>query len=515
MKKLVILVAILLTLLPFFHAGLFDVHDPTSAFRLYTLVQSLRFGQFPAAWSNLLNFGYGYPLHLFYAPLFTYLGAIFVPFIGSYEIAVKLSLLVASLVGTIGIYRLLRCYGVYPALLGAVAFTFLPYRASALYVRGSYAEFLAMSLLPWVLYYWMKPQSNKKTILSTAVITALFTLSHNTLIILTVPIILLLILLYQTKNVRGSLLTLIGTFGLTAWFILPIIFERNFVQVDMIARLTDYRDHFLAISQLWFSPWGYGGSAKGVAADHMSFMIGKGQLILSFLGLVGLSLARRWKLLILYFVIVFFAVFITLPQSLFIWQTFSFLSVMQFPWRALALVGVGVAALSGLSLAILPPKLQPWLCLVLAIALVYTNFTYFRPQEYRDYTKNILSSSTNLDPLVRDKIPEYLPVWMPSFPANRGDDGLTHTPVSVYGRLTTHDTTPLVIGTAYMPQWQMKLNGQYQPIEPSSTGLVKTVNDVHAGDNNITLTWHRTVLENLSLAISTFSLFAVVGLLIL
>lgn len=514
MKKLIVLLIVGLTILPFFHTGLFDVHDPTSAFRLYALVETLKSGQFPAAWSNLLNFGYGYPIHLFYAPLFTYLGTLFVPLTGSYEIAVKVSLVVASLVGTVGIYELLRSYGTYSSILGAVAFTFLPYRASALYVRGSYAEFLAMSILPWVIYYWTKPQNSKKTILTTAIVTALFTLSHNTLPVLVAPIILLMIILFQAKYLKGSALALLTTFGLSAWFMLPIIFERSFVQVETVARLTDYRDHFLSLSQLWFSPWGYGGSAKGVEGDGMSFMIGKGQVILSLLGIAILIVKRMWKYLTLFGIILALSIFFSLPQSLTLWQTFPILSVMQFPWRSLSLVGVGVAALSGLSLLFVPQKLRLIACVALSIILIYTNFRYFHPQEYRSYTLSILSSQSNLDPLVRDKIPEYLPSWMPAA-LSRKDDGLTHTSTKVYGSFTTTSETKLVINTAFMPQWEMQINGKSQPIEPSEEGLVRTQADVPSGEQQIELVWHRTFIEKIAIWITALTLIIVVGLLVI
>lgn len=512
MKKLLFLLVIVLTIFPFFHTGLFDVHDPTSAFRLYTLVETLKSGQFPAAWSNLLNFGYGYPIHLFYAPLFTYLGTLFVPLTGSYEIAVKISLFVASLVGTVGIYKLLRSYGTYPSILGAVAFTYLPYRASALYVRGSYAEFLAMSILPWVIYYWTKPQNSKKTILLTSIVTALFTLSHNTLPVLVAPIILLMIIIFQTKYLKGSALSLLATFGLSAWFILPIIFERDFVQVETVARLTDYRDHFLSLSQLWFSPWGYGGSAKGVEGDHMSFMIGKGQVILSLLGITFLIAKRMWKYLALFGFTLALSVFLSLPQSSALWRIFPILSVMQFPWRSLALVGVGVATLSGLSILFVPQKLRLIACIVLSGILIYTNLSYFHPQEYRNYNHDILSSQNNLDPLVRDKIPEYLPTWMPS-PLPRKDDGLTRTSTAVYGEFSSELDSPIFLNTAFSPQWSLTVDGHHQAIRPDLNGTIITTGTISSGKHIVELTWHRTMVEQIGIWISALTIIVVVGLL--
>jgi len=514
MKKLVILIVVALTILPFFRTGLFDVHDPTSAYRLYTMVETLKSGQFPAAWSNLLNFGYGYPLHLYYAPLFSYLGALIYYFVGSYEVAVKLGLIISSLVGTYGIYKLLESRGFYASLLGAVAYTYLPYRASALYVRGSYAEFLAMSILPWVIYFWLKPQNLKKVILPTAISTALFILSHNTLFLLVAPIILLIITLFQRQNLKGVVITFLTTIGLISWFILPVLFERSFVQVEFVARITNYQDHFVTLSQLWTSTWGYGGSARGISEDGMSFMIGKGQIILSILGLCGLYKAKKWSLLLLYSFIVLFSVFLSLSKSEFLWSTLHFLSVVQFPWRSLAVVGLGVAVLSGYSLEFLPKKFQIVATLIFSILLIYTNYKYFYPQSYLNYNQDSLSSQSNLDPLVRDKIPEYLPVWMP-MALPRSADGLTRTAVSVSGTINVPATTPLVINTAYMPQWHLRLSGVEQPIKPSQRGLVETVNDVHAGDQLVQLRWQRTPVEMLGLVISGMSIIVVIGLLLL
>jgi uncharacterized membrane protein len=514
MKNLVLLAVIALTLLPFFKTGLFDVHDPTSAFRIYTLVQTIIDGQFPAAWSNLLNFGYGYPLHLYYAPLFGYVGALSYSMVGSYEIAVKLVLAISSFVGAYGVYKILEKRGIYVSLLGAIAYTYLPYRASALYVRGSYAEFLAMSLLPWVIYFWLQPQNAKKNILKTAIITALFTLSHNTLPLLIAPVVVLIIILYQRQNLKGVLLTLLTIFGLTSWFTLPVFFERGYVQVDSIATMTSYRDHFVTLSQLWSSPWGYGGSTKGVMGDNMSFMIGKGQIILAFLGAIALFKLKKWPQLVLFASIVLLATFLTLSQSEFIWNAVSILSVMQFPWRSLAVVGVGVAVLAGYAITILPKKVQFISMLILSVLLVTTNLKYFRPQEYRNYNQDILSSQSNLDPLVRDKIPEYLPVWMPQPPIHRQDDGLTHTSTSSYGTITTSSNGPIMLATAYMPQWKLKIDNRDVEISKNEAGIIRTPS-LTAGTHTYKLTWHRTFIEKIGIWISALTIITVVGLLVL
>jgi hypothetical protein len=120
--------------------------------------------------------------------------------------------------------------------------------------------------------------------------------------------------LFQRNNWKGVAIAILSTFGLTSWFILPVFFERGFVQVDSIATMTNYRDHFVTLAQLWSSPWGYGGSTKGVAGDSMSFMIGKGQLVLSAIGVLALVQLKKWRLLIFFSFVALFSV--TLPPTI-------------------------------------------------------------------------------------------------------------------------------------------------------------------------------------------------------
>jgi hypothetical protein len=353
-KIIFIIFVVALTLSPLTGPGLFDVHDPTSAYRLSTWIETVKSGQFPPAWTNLLNFGFGYPIHLYYAPLATMLSAIFFPFVNSYEWAVKLALVTASLVGSFGVYRLLVSRGKYLAVLGSVAFTLLPYRASALYVRGSYSEYLAMSLIPWVIYAWTTPLKTKYNIVCASLLTACLFLAHNTLPLILAPILVLIIYLYQSNHLKYAVYTLGLSVALSAWFLFPVIFERGFIQVETVARITDYRDHFLAISQLWYSPWGYGGSSVGVMGDSMSFMVGKGQLVLALIGAVVLYRQKTWSFLITLSTIVLVSLYLSLPISEWVYQLIPQLQVIQFPWRTLALLGVGVSVLAAYAVSILP-----------------------------------------------------------------------------------------------------------------------------------------------------------------
>ena len=67
---------------------------------------------------------------------------------------------------------------------------------------------------------------------------------------------------------------------------MPSLWEKQFTLVDQILtkNLASYKIHFLCPQQLWYSPWGFGGSTAG-CFDGISYALGK---IYYFVILVGL-----------------------------------------------------------------------------------------------------------------------------------------------------------------------------------------------------------------------------------
>lgn len=514
MKKFILIVVVLLTLLPLLKSGLFDVHDPTSIIRFATLSNTLYAGQFPAAWTNQLNQGYGYPLFLFYAPVFSYLGAFIKVFAPSYLIALKLAIALLVALSAIGMYRLMRQFmSSAGALVSSMAYTLLPYHASTLYVRGSYAEGVTWALLPWLLYLWSKPTRDTKWVTYTSLITSLFLLSHNSLPFAFFPFLIIWIFIFKPKTLGNSLIALALSFGATSWFLLPVIFERGLVQAESIARLTIYSDHFLTLKQLWHSPWGYGGSAKVGEVDGMSFMLGKFQLMLAGLSLIGFALHKKWDKIVIYFLsmLLFYALMATSLTD-FIWALIAPLQILQFPWRLLAFASFALAALSGYLVDFSPKIFRSLFALVLIIPLVFFNLKFFRPERIVDYNDSSFLSQEKLDTVARDKIPEYLPIWMEKFPTSKSDDGFLHSAISVSG---THHLTyesQIGISTAYMPQWRLVVDNKIEPIEPLY-GKIISKNYFAPGSHTFELTWHRTNIENIGLAISALSLALMIGLL--
>ena len=493
---LIILGVLLLTCLPLLKFGFFDVHDPTHLGRVYLLRETLMDGQIPAVWANTANLGYGYPLFHFYAPAFYYLVGFMGIFTPTLLTALKLSLILISLSGGIGMYYLMKRYGHLVGLLSAVSFLLVPYRAIGLFVRGSYAELFAIMLLPWLFWAWRS--LNPRRVGVTSVITALFLLSHNLIPLLVAPFLMVWTLLYQGKHLRRVVITAMLSLLLASFYLLPLIFERDFVQVDALSRLTNYSLHFVSPSQLWDSVWGFGGSAPGLE-DGISFKIGKLHLILAGLGvIVGLRHKKAQTLALFAGVTLLFSVIMTTSFSRILWDNIFVLQVIQFPWRFLALISLAVSVLAGLSVTLFKSTQLRTLYTILTISLLlFFNLKYFSPQAQKPYSDQEFTNTTFLQNELAAKVPEFLPVWVSSFPESQAPS----LPTSQEGPGT------FVLPRTYYPTWVATDNGMPLALRPSQDGLIEF--DLLDDSHEIVITQSHTLLESIASFISLITLFVV------
>ena len=512
---LALLFATIFVTLPLVQPGWFDVHDPTAVVRLSTLKSTLGEGQIPAAWNNSLNNGFGYPLFLYYAPLFTYFSALISLATPTLLLAIKITLFFCVALSLLGMYTLTKKYGRYNALLATICYAVLPYHALTIYVRGAFAEVMVWTLLPWVIYCWTNPISTRKQILITLLITAAFFLSHNTVVWFILPILIFIIAFLQKRVDRpSSLIALTLSLLLTSFATLPIIFEQSLVQVAQVATQTKLSDHFLSFSQLWHSSWGYGGSAPIGVSDGMSFMLGKFPLVLLALTLFRTILTRslsRYKFM--FFLITFSFAYATTINSQWLWNIFPLAEFIQFPWRLLLYATFGISYMVAW---LLPPELPNLrgsaITLVLSILLIYFSAPFFQPQEIKNYDDSTFLSKPVLSTVAKDKIPEYLPAWMPEFPESEPSDGLSRQSTRVTGLIENKTEQTLTIQTAYMPHWRLTLNGYPTDIIPNPDGAIRTHAVIPPGTYDINLTWHKTPVEKFGVALSLITAIVVLGL---
>ncbi len=426
---LVILLLSFFTWRPLLSAGFFTMHDDQQLARLFELDKSLKAGQFPVRWVPDLGFGLGYPLFNFYPPLTYYLGELsHVTLQTGFIDSTKVVWFLAFVGSAVSMYFLSReFFGKAGGVVSALFYLYAPYHAVDAYVRGAQAELFSFVWLPLVLLFSYKSLKEKslKWSVWTGIVLALLMVTHNLVFLPFLGLFTLwylaMMLIFNRKSVFRSfifyLLSFILSFGLTAFFWLPSLAEKQFTLVDslLIKSLASYKIHFVCPSQLWDSPWGYGGSIAG-CVDGLSFKIGKLHVVLSILALgVGLYLWRRnQKISLIILSSLFsllFSLFMTTNYSRFIWDLIPPLWYLQFPWRFLEFVVLFASFLAGsLVLAIPGRKLQLVFAALAISLLLYPNIKLFTPQTYLPRaTDQELTSNRELKWRVSSTSFEYLP----------------------------------------------------------------------------------------------------------
>ena len=331
--------------------GYFPIHDDTQVARVNQMYKALSAGQFPVRWVPDLGYGYGYPIFNFYNPLPYYFGSLFMFFGLDALLAAKMMFIFPIILSGLTMYLfsklLLPRWG---AALAAVLYLYAPYHGVQIYVRGAVAEYWAYAVLPLVFYAIWK----RKIILAGLSLAALIT-SHNLTAFMSIPFISLFILIkfFEVKNkllftVYCLLFTALAL-SASAFFWLPAIAETAKTQVSQMVfeNFDPPAKHLITTSQLWTSPWGYGGSSPGTD-DGLSLQLGKVHLLGSFAAIAILLycyIAKRKKIqltfeqsnnLAIFFAISLIAsIYLLLPYSTVIWNSISLLSYIQFPWRFL------------------------------------------------------------------------------------------------------------------------------------------------------------------------------------
>ena len=389
----------LLALTPLAAPGyFFEAHDGRhSVFYLQMFDASFRSGAWWPRWAMHHIQGYGYPTFLIQAPLGFYVGELFVVLGAGITLAAKLTWVAGFLVGAWGVYRLVLHWiqdaeaqqtgfltetrfvndldqARLCAVVAGLLYGFIPYHLVDMYVRAALNDTLLLAWFPWVFLAfdrlitqggavgWTRRLAVATLLLGGTLLTHTFALiSFAPLVVSFVLFLLIYTMRHQSARpgpVVGRIV-LAGFAGgaallLTAIFLLPLFLEaqRYLEQQVYVTNTYDFRRHFVQIGQ-YFSPvWGFGYSDDPTGAnDGMSFQVGLLPLLLGFVALFLPWRQPRLRWLSLYLggallVLLFFMS----PWAQPIWEAAPALSVIQFPWRLLALVALLVSALGGLTL---------------------------------------------------------------------------------------------------------------------------------------------------------------------
>jgi len=423
--SLLFLVLILPAFYFFLKPGIYwNMHDDMQIIRQLDFEKCLTDGQIPCRWVPDLGYEYGYPLFNFYPPLTYIVGEIFRILHFSFLDTIKLVAATQIILTAIFMYLLGKSLtNKMGGLLSAIFYTYAPYHAVNIYIRGAMNEAWASTFFPLVLYFIRQLILDPKPIyiLSLAVSYSAILLSHNPMAMIFAPVCIVWALywIYDSKNTKNYiiykylLISAILSLSLSAFLTLPLLFETKFVQVEsMFAGYYHYSVHFATFYQMFLSTfWGDGPSVWGTD-DKMSFMIGYLHwiipLILMLIFIYNYIKTKQTKNLIAPILVLLGLgyAFMAHERSTPIWLLINPIQKVQFPWRFLNLV----IFLMSLSVAYFSKIVKnKYLIFTLIIGVIALNYSYFYPIHSGPISDSQKLSGESWRLLTTASIYDYLP----------------------------------------------------------------------------------------------------------
>ena len=521
-------------LLPLLHPGLPVTHDGQDhVARVANFYQNLSEGNLIPRWAANLNWGFGHPILMFLYPLPSYTASLF-HFLGfSLVDSVKLVFGVAFIASGVTMYLWLREFlGEYSAITGSILYNFAPYRFVDLYVRGAIGEHVAFIFPPLICYFLLKiakdSKFNRFYFAGASLSFAGLILSHNALLLMFLPFIILygLYLIAVSKNKKllsiiFSLAIALG-FGMSFFFLYPAFSEGKYTLRDIVAS-KEYFSRFVRFDQLLYGPWNYGISGQfTVQVGILQWVLAVGS------SLLALRLFKKERTLfpIYLIAIVFFfgSLFLMLKESDFIWKTITTLQKFQFPWRFLSVSVFASAVLGGLFVQFFKNEnIRKAILVAVVIGTFVLTKDYWKAKDYLQKPESfytvIYDSTTDTG--------ESSPIWSIRFMEKRPT---AHAEVikgeakikEVFRKSTLRryeiDATyrsRIRENTLFFPGWRVYIDGKrYQGVQfqdPDNRGLITYY--VPSGKHIVGIEFRETRTRTIANYISLASLIILVAIL--
>ncbi|MDQ3098860.1 MAG: 6-pyruvoyl-tetrahydropterin synthase-related protein [bacterium] len=526
------------------------IHDQVQAERVYELSRSLSFGQFPVRFVSDLGYGFGYPLFNYYAPFPYYLAGILFLLGMDLILATKLMIAFSFVFAGFSMYIFAKQFwGRTGAVLSALLYMIAPYHGVQLYVRGSIGELFTYALVPLIClglsaFWQQKVYKTKVTLGLTAL--ALLSFSHTVGFYMTILLISLYLCagtLYLAGKKRGELsiwfkrniLFVIVSLALGAFFWLPALGELGYTQLSVASgNNVNYRDHFVTVGQLWNSPWGFAGSAPGVAKDGMSFMIGKISIVLALISIFAVRIHR--KAIGVFTALAMLSIFLMLGVSTFVWEIIPFMRITQFPWRYLLFLNVSLCFIAGGTISIVKKftlnrnsNIASLIIffLVSVIGLFGLTLTdvaktkYFEASGYYQYSSEKIKDPTHLRLSASRISDEYRPLGVRKAITLEAISNETVSclalclvkdlklePTNYQFLVSMEKTAPVYIDKVYFPGFVATVDGEKKEIIRGPDNMLGV--SVDGGKHSVEFKLQNTPLRNIGNTISLLSLICII-----
>jgi len=510
----------------------------------------LRQGVLYPRWAADMAHGYGFPLFNFVSPLSAYAAAawrfIGLPWVRAVNFTFALGLLLSGL--TMYLFAA-EYFGRRAGLVAAVAYVYAPFQAYDVFNRGSLSEAFAWWLPPlalWGLSRWRLRRGGVGALLGASLSFAALILTHNLFAFLFGPLffgVLLLPLADDTRFalkdlVRGALPLVLGL-GLTAFFWLPGLVEREWVQTERLLGVWvfDYRNNFISWNDLLALPRT---TDPALVNDWPPRALGLIPALIAWLSLLGwrrYTRTQRWLAALLMGGMIGFGL-MTLPLTRPLWDHLPLLPYAQFPWRFLGPAALCAAVLAGATVAALSDESlrADLLNAGLIVTLFLANQGWFFPDHCAPPGDTSVAGMIHweqaTDTLGTTAGGEYLPVWvkqMPNHPQLLADyasggavrrldpAGLPpgaeilhadYGPTSAEIELLSPQSFQATYLAFYYPGWRASVDGQPVKVSPSDPhGLITF--DVPAGQHTIRVAFGSTTLRLFAALLSALAVAAV------
>ena len=262
--------------------------------RLMGTAQSIEEGQIiPVIMSNFCN-GFGYSWNIFYSPITAYIPLIFSIFTNSFELMLKLFIILVSFLSGISIYEFVKkiSNNRYAGLLSSAIYIFAPYRLTDMYIRIAISELTSFIFIPIVfqgMYNILNSEEKnfKKSLILTLGATGLI-LTHiviamYTAIFCTIYLILNIKKLKDRKILKLLIINILLIVVLTRFYTFPLLEHKFNTNYEVFENGRMERTEVLIYYKVNFLELIYSGK------NTMNFEIG----LISIIGLVLTILAYK------------------------------------------------------------------------------------------------------------------------------------------------------------------------------------------------------------------------------
>lgn len=517
--------------------GIFSMQD-MHIFRLFDFEKCILDLQIPCRWSPDAAFGYGQPVFNFYGQLSYLFGEFFRLLHFSFIDSLKGVFIASLIISAFGMFLLgKQIWGSRSAgLISAMVYTYAPYRAVDIWVRGALPEATSFMFFPFITYFFNDYVKRKRptSLLFFGLLFSVLMLNHNLSTFMYLFFLLPWGVYYISKEKSWHLWPFFFGIGvlilsLVSFYLIPLVAESSFVSLQKtISGYFDFHNHFVTLKELLVSRyWGYGASLWG-DDDRLSLSVGHVQWILPLIITVLLVFRRSWRKYGKFFVLLglgWLMLLLTHNKSTPFWNIFLPMAYVQFPWRFLGMAVFSFALASGLIVELFKNFLSKFtICAVTIAALVALNTPFFFEDLWFYIGDNEQFSGARYEQLEGLGVTDYWPITSKVFPSHHAPDNPTLSQgtgsglliqktsnMASYSLAIKSQSAIIEVPIVYFPGWKAYDGSTRLDLYPSGDlGLMTT--RIDQGDHKLDLKFTDTFVRGLGNTISLISfgvLFAI------